>query len=766
MQRTLSRNATKLPLATCLVICLFASGSPLIAPAGAEHPTTNQAASDSHAGNAAEHSVDSLTVAQLRQEGSEVSTQQADATRKLAEVTSLKAPDWFINSLKYEIEQLSFLGLILTQQEVLVENRAELQTQLAAAADDPSQLVIEEIDQKPPFSFLLLEKLLDTYADAQARNSLFELEIETAIELVEQAKQEVERKNRERRRIGETLASAGDSTERVKVERQLVNVELACRICAELAELRKLGLEVKKQEQKFETRRDQALARAIAMVSANAPFTQQDLEVKLAQLARQENELRHRLTSLQAQLQQVGTLDEAAKIVSPQETLGMSSKIEHDLVRQAMSQINASLADLVILRYAWNQRFRVENGVATAAETSRLLDQLGNFQGHFSNARRVQELKLKETRLGLPQFEAGNRQEPESPHVQLTRGLLEVAESRASLLHQADRFITRFHDVLTSESRANTLKQGFANLWPVLQDWWAYEVLVVDDRPITLGKILIAVLMLLGGWLLSRHLSRMLGKRMLPRFGIHEGASLALQTIAFYTMTVICGFVTLDMLNIPLTVFTFLGGAAAIAVGFGSQNILNNFLSGLIILGEQPIRVGDLVEIDGLHANIEHIGTRSTRVRTGSNLEIIVPNSRFLENNVTNWTLSNNDIRVCVTVGVAYGSPVNDVLDLLRQAVNDEPQALNEPEPIVLFNGFGDNSLDFEVHFWVRMRTHMEGRRVQSNVRQRIDATFREADICIAFPQRDVHLDIRKPLEISLSKNEEFASLNRIRRSA
>ena len=137
---------------------------------------------------------------------------------------------------------------------------------------------------------------------------------------------------------------------------------------------------------------------------------------------------------------------------------------------------------------------------------------------------------------------------------------------------------------------------------------------------------------------------------------------MAVQTIAFYLLVTICGFLTLDMLSIPLTVFTFLGGAAAIAVGFGSQNILNNFISGLIILGEQPIRIGDLVEIDGLHANIEHIGPRSTRVRTGSNLEIIVPNSRFLENNVTNWTLSNNEIRVCVSVGVSYGSPVDQVL--------------------------------------------------------------------------------------------------------
>ena len=165
-------------------------------------------------------------------------------------------------------------------------------------------------------------------------------------------------------------------------------------------------------------------------------------------------------------------------------------------------------------------------------------------------------------------------------------------------------------------------------------------------------------------------------------------------------MLITCfGFVSLELVNVPVTVFTFLGGAVAIGVGFGSQNILNNFISGLILLAEQPIRVGDLVDIGGLCGNVEKIGARSTRVKTGANLEIIVPNSKFLEDNVTNWTLSDTRMRTVVKVGVAYGSPTEDVAEILKQAVDQCPHALTEPEPIILFNDFGDNCTEFRGPF-------------------------------------------------------------------
>ena len=168
------------------------------------------------------------------------------------------------------------------------------------------------------------------------------------------------------------------------------------------------------------------------------------------------------------------------------------------------------------------------------------------------------------------------------------------------------------------------------------------------------------------------------------------------------------------------------------------------------MLGEQPVRVGDLVQIDGIHGNITHIGARSTKMLTGENMEIIVPNSKFMELKLTNWTLSNTDIRINVAVGVAYGSPTDRVIELLQQALEQTPEVKKEPEPIILFSDFAADSLNFEVHFWIHMRLIMDAKRAKSNVRRKTDQLFRENDITIAFPQRDVHLDIERPIEINL----------------
>ena len=151
------------------------------------------------------------------------------------------------------------------------------------------------------------------------------------------------------------------------------------------------------------------------------------------------------------------------------------------------------------------------------------------------------------------------------------------------------------------------------------------------------GRLLLALLV---GVIAARLLGRLFGRHVLPRLGLNEGAINAIQSISFYSLCVLFSLLSLELVNLPFAAFTFLGGAVAIAFGFGSQNILNNFMSGLILLAEQPIRVGDLVEMEGVRGVVEHIGARSTRVKTISNHEIIVPNSILLENKVTNLTLS------------------------------------------------------------------------------------------------------------------------------
>ncbi len=203
-------------------------------------------------------------------------------------------------------------------------------------------------------------------------------------------------------------------------------------------------------------------------------------------------------------------------------------------------------------------------------------------------------------------------------------------------------------------------------------------------------------------------------------------------------------------MSVPVSVFTFMGGAVAIGIGFGSQKILNNFISGVILLVEQPIRVGDLIEVGTLMGTVLTIGTRSTRIRTGTNSQIIVPNSSFLESNVVNWSLANSTVRCCIRVGVAYGSPCREAARWLKRAADEHGQVLDKPEPYVWFADFADNALNFELYFWIDIHNLGDRRRVESDLRFIIDQYFREAGITIAFPQRDVHLDITKPLEVSL----------------
>ncbi len=292
------------------------------------------------------------------------------------------------------------------------------------------------------------------------------------------------------------------------------------------------------------------------------------------------------------------------------------------------------------------------------------------------------------------------------------------------------------------------LRGRLAELMHRVMEIWNYQILSVDGRPLTVGKVLIALLVLVLGLPIARFVTRRIANRLFKGIGMEPGAAAAFETLSFYGVMLGLGLFALWVAEIPLTVFTLAGGALAIGIGFGSQNILNNFISGLIILVERPIKVGDLIEVGETFGRVENIGARSTEVKNSDNFHIIIPNSAFLEKNVINWTHEDNLVRISLSVGVAYGSPTKRVEELLLQAIAEHPKTVSPPEPMVLFDDFGDNSLGFCALFWIKMQKHMDRRRTLSDVRYRVDELFRQDDIVIAFPQRDVHLDNLSPLDV------------------
>ena len=265
-------------------------------------------------------------------------------------------------------------------------------------------------------------------------------------------------------------------------------------------------------------------------------------------------------------------------------------------------------------------------------------------------------------------------------------------------------------------------------------------VFTVSDQPITLGGILwIPVLLIVGIWLtkvLVRIFTRKLTNKNTDPNIIH-----LVQRLLYVLAIAILIITTLDIINVPITAFAFLSGAIAIGFGFGAQNIINNFISGWILMWEKPIRIGDFLEVETAKGTVEQINTRSTRIRRVDGVHMLIPNSKLLENTVVNWTLVDKLVRTNVRVGVAYGSPCKKVAELILQATTEQTEVLEDPEARVTFEDFGDNALVFEVNFWINSKVEGGLRLVRSKIRFRLDELFEEHGIVVAFPQRDVHLD-------------------------
>ena len=287
-----------------------------------------------------------------------------------------------------------------------------------------------------------------------------------------------------------------------------------------------------------------------------------------------------------------------------------------------------------------------------------------------------------------------------------------------------------------------------------IRELWNYVLLSAPGgQSITVGEIVAVVLLLVGGYLISRLIGFLLAQR-LATTRLSSDVTYTIQRVAFFAILVLVVLTALSLLGVPLTAFAFATGAIAIGVGFGAQNIINNFISGWILMAERPIRIGDFIEIDKTLGTVERIGNRSTRIRRVDGVHLLVPNSLLLEQTVVNWTLVDKEIRTVVRVGVTYGSPVRQVADLILEAVHAQPQVKKHPEPTVVFDDFGDSALIFDTYFWCDVGGEKLLREIRSEIRFRLTDLFNENGIVIAFPQRDVHLDSSDPLEIRVVKSD------------
>ena len=292
---------------------------------------------------------------------------------------------------------------------------------------------------------------------------------------------------------------------------------------------------------------------------------------------------------------------------------------------------------------------------------------------------------------------------------------------------------------------------------------WNFEFLTVEDsvvtaegrtlqvqRSITVGKSFGAVLVVVIGYLVCsavvRRVERLLVRR--GRFAAQSAAQLRNWTL--FVLMAILIIIALLTSSIPLTAFAFLGGALAIAAGFGLQTLLKNFVAGVMLLFERPMRLGDLVEVDGFRGRVTSIGIRASTITNSDGVETMIPNSAFVENKLINWTHTTPLARQTIALGVAYGSPLRRVGDILLAVLRKHGQVLKSPEPEVFVEDFAASAITFRLTYWLDFSPGSQGSRVKSDILQMIDSAFADAGISLPFPQQDVHLDAKAPLRVEI----------------
>ncbi len=273
-----------------------------------------------------------------------------------------------------------------------------------------------------------------------------------------------------------------------------------------------------------------------------------------------------------------------------------------------------------------------------------------------------------------------------------------------------------------------------------------------DGVSVTWLQIIYSIVFVIVAWYASRLLAYLLVRKLLSKTKISPDTKAIIQRIIFFSMIVLVCLSILTYLGIPLATFAFISGAVAIGFGFGAKTIIENFLSGWILMSERPIRIGDIIEMEGFLGTVIVIGNRSTQIRRNDGAHIIVPNSQVLESRLVNWTLNDPFIRTSVRVGVAYGSDVELVKQLLLQVLQQHDLVQESPESVIVFEDFGDSALIFDAFFWVSVQTGKELRLVRGEIRFLIEKIFRENNVIISFPQRDVHLNLIDPTQLDALK--------------
>lgn len=655
----------------------------------------------------------------------------------------------------------------------------------------------------PPYSILMVDELRDSARSARRAvdNALAKLALTER--MAERVKASLDTTDERLRQASEELESARDPVQTARLVWKRDLWRLRNRVAAATATMTETS---RKQdvEELAETRQQLAfIERQLAVGVQHFEFTQQDLDKIFKQLDTEKQSLeaeidrmideqfttRRALEEMERRLHDARTRPgqpprtAAASLVRLGEAVEVK-RVQFDNLNLQLDVLRLMVDGIERERGLWVTRFSSVNAhdpVAARDAYLKLEPSLQLVQGwrqyiHQQVDIVSGQISQQESRVKDPA--------PASDLAQL-RDILQAYRQRESLYRRAllrvdrlawllERWKSEFEGQRAVMPVSARMQEWMGITWASVLQMWNFELFAAEDtievdgqqltgrRSVTVGKTVRALAILLIGYWVGVILARLAQRVAVARFGMDPNLAKILRQWMMVLLVATLLTFSLIWVKIPLTIFAFLGGALAIGVGFGTQNLLKNFMSGILLLIERPIRVGDLIEIDGMRGRVTAIGFRSSTIREGNGMELFVPNSNLLERNLSNWTYSSRKARFSLEVGVAYGSPTGRVRELLAEAAERHGLVLKDPGPQVLFTDFGDNALKFTLQYWLEITLDADAASVASDLRFIIEKKFAEAGIILAFPQRDVHLNTIQPIQVQVRGDRQDDAHSRV----
>jgi small-conductance mechanosensitive channel len=653
---------------------------------------------------------------------------------------------------------------ILEKEEALLQEKKQTQHQIS-------------LSKNPPYSLSFYDTILDKLNTDDHKKETAILGVSLAEKALEDAESRLDDSRQDLRKFKEELAGMEPGKVTGKLNWELEQAQLKLEISQAIFDLQRTTKQNLSIEVRIAKQNSEVTQQNLVWVRKNLHFDNTDLEKQIEAINRNRDELQKRQKD-----QLRGQMKVEAAWLQAQERLANARK-KTDIVlakarleaadadREASQQLLEQTEDMLSLlnqqEQAWKNRYEIVKGGVDQEKidawekeieaSKEKIERSVRLHESYQNSLQSQMTSL-EKQLSDQEYSKDLGRELKN-RLSALRRLANGGVEYLSMLQATLQLNQRFLNEITNKREHFDLWERLTEAIGKINSIWNLELWVIDEHGVTVKKLVMALIILLVGFVFVKRVILLWIRGFLARVHMKETTTAAVEKIINYFIVFLLVLFALRVVNIPLTLFTFLGGAVAIGVGFGAQNLINNFISGFIVMAEQPIKIGDLVEIEGTFAMVEEIGARCTRIRTGANVHILVPNSSFLEKNIINWTLSDKEVRAKVTVGVIYGSPVREVERLMLQVADEHNRVKKSPKPFVLFNDFGDNALIFNLYFWISMSRIMDRRIIESDLRFHIDTLFREAGIVIAFPQRDVHLDIQKPLKFRMIKDEGVSGI-------